>query len=138
MRLFFYGTLLDPDVRAAVIGPRASHVTVTPARLADWRRRRARGKSYPIILQAPGEHVPGVVTSVLDADAVERLTRYEGPGYGLYDCQPVLEDGSAVPARVFQPTERLAADDAEWDLAAWQATEKSKWLSMLRRGVLNV
>jgi len=138
MRLFFYGTLLDPDVRDAVLGPKASQVLVTPARLAGWRRRRARGKSYPIILEAPGEQVPGIVTSSLDADALARLTRYEGPGYALFDCRPVLEDGSSVAAQVFQPTAKLLADDAEWDLAAWQAKEKAEWLSMLRRGTLNV
>lgn len=138
MRAFFYGTLLDPDVRDAVLGPKSRQVTVTPARLAGWRRRRARGKSYPIILEAAGEQVPGVVTSALEADAVARLTRYEGPGYALYDCRPVLEDGAAVAAQVFRPTAKLLAEDNEWDLAAWQAKEKAEWLSWLRRGALDV
>jgi hypothetical protein len=134
MRLFFYGTLLDADVRTLVLGPQAEQIAITPARLAGWRRLRARGKLYPIILEAPGKHVAGIVTSPLDAGAVARLRRYEGPGYDLSPCRPLLEDGSTVAAQVFQPTERPPADEAEWDLAAWQATEKSRWLSLLRRG----
>src|SRR5262245_36929624 len=125
MRLFFYGTLLDPDVLAAVVGPLAAKITVTPARLDGWQRRRARGRSYPIIHPVAGDSVAGVVTSALVPEAVARLSAYEGPGYGLMDCRPVLADGTAVAAQVYMPTERLAADTAAWDLAQWQKTEKT-------------
>lgn len=135
MRLFFYGTLLDPDVRILVLGPAAGNVVLTPARLSGWRRRKARGRSYPIILHDAGGMVDGAVTSQLDAAAVATLSAYEGPGYTLDPCQVTLSDGGSIAAHVYQPTERLAADDAEWDLAAWQSAEKSRFLERLRRGV---
>lgn len=134
MRLFFYGTLLDSDVRLLVLGPGAAAMALTPALLPGWQRRKARGRSYPIILRDPAGTVDGAVTSPLDAAAVAKLSAYEGPGYTLNACQVTLSGGSAVAAHVYQPTERLAADDAAWDLADWQLAEKSKFLERLRRG----
>lgn len=134
MRLFFYGTLLDVDVRALVIGATAQAVVLTPARLDGWQRRRARGRSYPVIQAAAGRSVDGAVTSALTPAVVARLSAYEGPGYVLIGCRPVLADGTTVAAQVYQPTERLPADDADWDLARWQAGEKASFLARLRRG----
>jgi hypothetical protein len=134
MRLFFYGTLLDADVLALVLGAEARGVALTPARLAGWRRERARGKTYPIILEDAAGAVDGAVTSALSRSAVDRLSTYEGPGYGLVACRPVLADGSAVDAQVFRPTQRLAADGSPWDLVQWQAADKAGFLSRLQRG----
>lgn len=134
MRLFFYGTLLDADVRNLVLGAAGRDIGLTAARLDGWQRRRARGKSYPVIQPGAGQSVEGAVSTALSAAVVARLSAYEGPGYVLVPCRPVLADGTTVAAQVYQPTERLPADDAEWDLAAWQAAEKTQFLARLRRG----
>jgi hypothetical protein len=134
MRLFFYGTLLDTDVLQLVLGPEARGVSLTAARLDGWRRERARGKTYPIILPDAAGSVAGAVSSTVTSAAVARLSAYEGPGYDLIPCRPVLADGSAIDAQVFRPTQRLAADGAAWELARWQAADKAAFLSRLRRG----
>jgi hypothetical protein len=46
----------------------------------------------------------------------------------------VLRDGSAIAAQVFRPNEQLQADGTDWQVAEWQAAEKTRFLSMLRRG----
>ncbi|MBL8834369.1 MAG: gamma-glutamylcyclotransferase, partial [Rhodospirillales bacterium] len=47
MRFFFYGTLIDPDVRRAVLG-RLAPASVEPATLKGWRRFSAKGVTFPI------------------------------------------------------------------------------------------
>jgi len=134
MRLFFYGTLLDADVRKLVLGPDAGAVILTPARLDGWQRRKARGKSYPVIQPAPGQSVEGAVTGALAPRVVAKLTAYEGPGYALVPCRAALADHTDVAAHVYEPNERLPADEAGWDLAAWQARDKAPFLARLRQG----
>ena len=53
MRFFFYGTLLDPDVTALVLGRRLPPAAFVPASLPGHARRRAKGVSYPILVRDP-------------------------------------------------------------------------------------
>ena len=131
MRLFFYGTLLDPDVRSLVLG---RPVPLSPARLDGWRRATARGRSFPIILRQPNAAVEGGVTPPLPASALGRLKAYEGPEYTLVRCRPQLAAGGAVAAGVFRPAARLIASSEPWELAAWQVAAKPRYIEILRRG----
>lgn len=77
MRLFLYGTLLDPAVwarRAGAAGP------TIPARLRGWRRVRLRASPYPTLRR--GGSVSGMVRDV-SAATLRRLVAYEGPRYRL-------------------------------------------------------
>lgn len=76
MRLFVYGTLLDP-ARLCRFAGRA--VPLVPARLAGWRRVQLRGTGYPTLIRARGG-VDGAVIEV-GAAALRRLRAYEGPRY---------------------------------------------------------
>ena len=118
MRLFVYGTLLDPDLRTEVVG-RA--VEGAPAVLRGWRRHAARGRSYPMILPAADAAVSGLVLD-LDPAAAARIHGYEG---GEYVRRAVtaerLADGRPVSCFVYavRPGRLVAA--GAWDFAAWQA-----------------
>ena len=77
MRLFLYGTLLDPTVwarRAGVAG------CTTLATLRGWRRVYLRASPYPTLRR--GGSVAGQVRDV-SAATLRRLTAYEGPRYRL-------------------------------------------------------
>lgn len=78
MRLFLYGTLLDPRRLAHCAG---RSVALAPARLPGWRRVAMRGGRYPTLVRARGA-VAGAVVDV-DAAALRRLSAYEGPLYEL-------------------------------------------------------
>jgi hypothetical protein len=78
---FFYGTLLDHDVMALVIGRRLPPAAFVPARLKGHVRRRAKGVSHPIVVRDPGGEVEGVVVGGLTKRDVERLAAFEGPRY---------------------------------------------------------
>ena len=83
MRLFFYGTLLDPALLTRLTGRPAM---LQPAVLKGFRRVRLRGTPYPTL--APGRGtVPGALF-VADRRAFRRLAAYEGPRYRLRRVRP--------------------------------------------------
>jgi gamma-glutamylcyclotransferase (GGCT)/AIG2-like uncharacterized protein YtfP len=78
MRLFLYGTLLDPAVLAGFAGRELDR---TPAVLSGWRRVSLPGGRWPTLRRARGE-VPGAVVAV-NGTTLARLSAYEGPSYRL-------------------------------------------------------
>nr|WP_294554244.1 gamma-glutamylcyclotransferase family protein [uncultured Rhodopila sp.] len=78
VRLFLYGTLLDPALLRRFAG-RA--VPLTAATLHGWRRVSLQGTHYPTVRRARGT-VSGAVATV-DRAALTRLSAYEGPRYRL-------------------------------------------------------
>jgi gamma-glutamylcyclotransferase (GGCT)/AIG2-like uncharacterized protein YtfP len=78
VRLFLYGTLLEPMRLARCVG---RPVALVPARLRGWWRVAMRGGAYPTLVRARAT-VAGAVATV-DAAGLRRLHAYEGPLYGL-------------------------------------------------------
>jgi gamma-glutamylcyclotransferase (GGCT)/AIG2-like uncharacterized protein YtfP len=78
VRLFLYGTLLDPARMARCTG---REVAMAPAMLRGWRRVAMRGGRYPTLVRGRGT-VAGAL-AVVDAAALRRLSAYEGPLYDL-------------------------------------------------------
>jgi hypothetical protein len=135
MRFFFYGTLLDRDVMALVIGRRMAPAAFAPASLAGFVRRRARGVSYPILVQAPGGQVEGAVVGGLTRRDVDRLAAYEGPKYRIASVRVTMA-GMLQAVSVFAPVEeRFQPVDGAWDLASWQGRHKRPFLVRLRRAL---
>lgn len=131
MRFFFYGTLLDADLRRALCGPAADGWTLVPAELADHRRGRSPGRTYPFLLPAAGERVAGAVSDGLDATAAAVLTLYEGDGYRVAGLRPVAGDGRVMPAWAFLPRRAVLAP-LSWTLESWTAQHKAGALKRLR------
>lgn len=133
MRFFFYGTLLDHDVMALVIGRRLPPSAFMPATLKGHVRRRAKGVSYPILVREPGGEVEGVVVGCLTRRDVERLAAYEGPRYRIAPLK-VRVGGHLTTVSVFEPVEdRFQPVDGAWNLALWQGRYKRPFVSRLRR-----
>jgi len=135
MRFFFYGTLLDYDVTALVLGRRLPPAAFMPASLPGHARRRVKGASYPIVVRDPGGAVPGVVVSGLSARDVARLTDYEGPGYRVVPLR-VRTAGALTTVSVFEPVQsRLQPSGELWDLALWQRRHKRAFVGRLKRAL---
>jgi Gamma-glutamyl cyclotransferase, AIG2-like len=133
MRFFFYGTLLDADVTALVLGRRLPPAAFVPARLPGHTRRRAKGVSYPVLVRDPGGEVPGAIVGGLSARDVARLVAYEGPRYRIAPLK-VKVAGALTTVSVFEPVEeRFQPVDGSWDLALWQRRDKRPFVGRLRR-----
>jgi hypothetical protein len=133
MRFFFYGTLLDRDVMALVLGRRLPPAAYAAAVLRGHARRRAKGASYPTLMRDPAAYVPGAVVGGLSARDVARLSAFEGPGYRIVPLQ-VLMGGGVTTVSVFEPVEsRLKPGPDPWSLVLWQRRDKRAFVGRLRR-----
>lgn len=132
MRFFFYGTLLDRDVTALVLGRRLPASAFTPATLPGHARRTVTGASYPIAVRDPKSTVAGAVVRGLSARDVARLAAYEGARYRIAPLKVRLAGGLTIVA-VFAPVEeRFQATGGSWELATWQRQNKRTFLARLR------
>jgi len=133
MRFFFYGTLLDRDVTALVLGRRLPPHAYTAASLPGHARRRAQGGTYPIVIADPCDEVPGAVVGGLSARDVARLAAYEGPGYRVARLR-VKVRGRVTEVSVFEPIQsRLKPSRELWELTLWQRRHKRSFVDRLRR-----
>ncbi|MBI3199162.1 MAG: gamma-glutamylcyclotransferase [Rhodospirillales bacterium] len=133
MRFFFYGSLLDNDVTALVIGRRLPPGAWVPASLAGYTRRKARGVSYPVVVPDPKGEVQGAVVGGFSRKEVERLSAYEGPRYRIAPLK-VRIDGKLTVVSVFEPKEKAFQPvDGEWSLTLWQRRDKRKFVERIRK-----
>jgi len=130
-RFFFYGTLLDRDLQAAVIGRAVPDGALVAASIVGFRRVRAQGQTYPMLIPAlPQDRVEGAIASGFTRQEIERLIAYEGEGYVLTTLQALLEDGHTTTVQVFLPVAGgLKASNEPWDLARWQRDNKPRTLA---------
>lgn len=133
MRFFFYGTLIDPDVRRIVLGGASSGtIHIREATLSDWERRAARGVSFPIIIPKRGARVEGLLVSGLDTEARRALVTFEGSQYTLMRASVFVSNGTReVVLFVPAPGGSLKAEAHEWSYAQWCATEKQAFIREL-------
>ena len=133
MRFFFYGSLLDPDVTALVIGRRLPPRSWVPATLTGFSRRKARGVTYPVAIRDPKGRVEGAVVGGFSAREVERLKAYEGVRYHTVPLK-VWVHGRITTVSVFEPKEKAFQPvDGEWSLVEWQRRDKRRFVDRIRR-----
>ncbi|MFN4284188.1 MAG: gamma-glutamylcyclotransferase family protein [Alphaproteobacteria bacterium] len=128
--LFVYGTLLDAEVRALVIGRAMDDAQLVPAILKNMRRVYIAGRLYPMVIPRRGDSVPGLLLSGLSAEDYARLDAFEGADYRR-ERQAVWPADAAEPVNAWfyrtrgagpRPTARL------WELEAWRARDKAPFL----------
>ena len=135
MRFFFYGTLLDRDVAALVLGRRLPPRAFVPATLPGHSRWRVQGGSYPISVPDPRGEVSGAIICGLSTGDVARLAAYEGPGYRIVSLK-VKVAGTLSTVSVFEPlVSKLKPTDRPWSLALWQRQDKRSFVSRLVRAL---
>lgn len=132
-RFFFYGTLLDPLILAAVLRRPVDRLRLRPALLAGCRRVLHRSASYPVLIADPTAEVDGILASGATARDVRRLVAYEGPGYRLATLPVRVAAGGTVSAGVFLPVGDEIASGAPWNLETWRRQYREQFLRQLRR-----
>lgn len=129
MNLFFFGTLMDEDVRTIVCD---RPLPVHPAILRGWRRPHVAGRHYPMLVARPGGWVEGVVAENVDAESLHRLQIYEGWEYELRPFRLETTQGP-LAAHVFVCPPGIAHAEPEWRLNNWRLRHKRVFLPELHR-----
>jgi hypothetical protein len=132
MRFFFYGTLLDAELRVLLLGHASASRRLLPASLPGYVRRRSLQGCHPVVVRRRGGRVRG---GLFDLDRKEALTVafFEGPGFVPARRGVLLEDGARVDAWLFLPATPRAAGRQAWDLSRWQAIRKGRLIPVVRR-----
>ncbi len=133
MRYFFYGTLIDPDIRRHVMGDLAP-ASVEPARLEGWRRFSLKGASFPIARPDRAASIDGVLARGLDKAAGRLLDIYEGPGYGRTIVSVRDADGKARDAVLFveDGSVEFIVVPQPWDYEVWVRRHKKEFMAQLK------
>ena len=132
MAYFFFGTLMDRDVLATVLDRPVAADELSRAWLYGYRRVRAAGASYPILVPAAGLVVDGVVFQPESRRDDARIRHFEDGEYAERWLLVHLRSERRLVARVFFALESLQATDEAWHLAAWASAHKSAFLEQCR------
>ncbi len=133
LKFFFYGTLIDPAVRRAVLGGKAPK-RVEDATLLGWRRRKAERATFPVVVADGRAKTPGVLALDVTPEAKALLDAYEGKGYRAESWVVERADGKRLQALVYVPdgSGALRASDTPWDFEEWCTTHKPAFLARLK------
>jgi len=136
MLFFFYGTLMDRDLRAALLGERVHRLRVTPGVLLNHRRLAAKTGDYPVLVPSLGGRVNGVFVEGMDARALLWISHFEGPIY-LPQRVPAQDlTRQRLRPLSFLPTRRNWASDKPWDFRRWQRVGKRQMRDALNSWLL--
>lgn len=99
MRVFLYGTLMDPEVARRVSGDDRFVREARPALLSGWRKTLLRGTPFPTLVRDERSVVHGLLAEV-SPPTLARLHAYEGSLYRFVTVV-VLNAGRRVAARAW-------------------------------------
>lgn len=133
MRYFFYGTLMDGDVRRLVLSAASRELHVEPATLQGYRRVFMAERVYPVIAPSPATSVAGVLSGDLSDEDAARLAAFESDEYDAVTLDVIVTNGDLVCARVFVAGQRAVQSVEAWDLAEWQRRHKRVFLRRTQR-----
>ncbi len=131
MRLFAYGTLMEPAVLSAVTGrPFSSQ----PAVLHGYARYRVRDAVYPGLVPEAEAVTVGLLYDEMDPDTLARLDAFEGALYDrltlTVDADPTPTGPETVTAAVYvvRPAERARLSPDRWDFATFRRLHLATYL----------
>lgn len=128
MDFFFYGTLLDPDIRRLVLQCDVPRKNIVAATLAGFRRYAVPDAPYPAAVRHAGGEIEGIVVRGLDVLDAARLSNFEGEKYPAALCPVTLVQGRAEEAWVFIANDQVPLGEKEWSLETWQRADKDQFL----------
>ena len=132
--IFFFGTLLDDDVLATVLGRVPAAASLVPAELEGFRREAAQGLAYPLLVPDAAASVEGRLLLSATPGDIRRINHYESGEYQAALHEVRLPDGRTTPAWLYHAFEAVLQPSGEpWDLGAWTVLHKQGFLRACAR-----
>ncbi len=128
---FFYGSLRDPEIRAAVFPHLVGKLKIEPARLPGYRLAYSVAYRCPVLAPQPSRSVAGALVSGLDRRGLARMAHYEAEIYHPARLDVRLPDGRRRRAWVFLAAHSGAIGRRSWHFERWRRREKRKLLSQV-------
>ncbi|MEO1016840.1 MAG: gamma-glutamylcyclotransferase family protein [Pseudomonadota bacterium] len=130
MPLFFYGTLMDPDVLDLVLGHSSGLREQSPGRLLGYRRVYVRGEIYPTLIEAgPEDTVIGTIYWPRSADDIAKLNTFEGSDYFATQLDVMNPVGDHIVAWVYRSGADIRPTQEDWALSEWRELHKARFLA---------
>lgn len=133
MPYFFFGTLMDPDVRRVVLDRWVDPLEIRRGWIEHFRRVWSEEASYPLLVRAPGNLVEGRVLMTPTGRDARRIRHFEDDEYIETATEVRCETGHSVRARFFRATSRLRATSSPWELIDWAQIHKPGYLELCRK-----
>jgi len=133
MCFFFYGTLLDAEVRRRVLGTPGRTVTLTAAVLDGWRRVYVRGRPYPVVTPARDHRVDGLLARNVAITAARRIRMFESDEYREVILPVKTSEGAEVMARLFVARHPSLATARSWHPDDWRRRQRAAFLESWRK-----
>lgn len=127
MRLFVCGTLLDPDLRCAILGPAVGRLSLMNAILRGYRCVAMHGGVCPALRRDTAARVHGCVLADTDRIMELRLMAYEGDRYHCV-CRPVEISGIGLAMAGLFLTTSPPPTESSWSLTEWQHQHQARAL----------
>lgn len=128
MAFFFFGTLMDRDVLAAVLARPVEADELRPGRLHGFVRVASLNATYPVLRAAAGRSVDGQVLATPTARDVVRILHFESEEYEPEWLRVDLADGRTHAARVFLALATMEPGTEAWTLEDWARRHKAAYL----------
>jgi gamma-glutamylcyclotransferase (GGCT)/AIG2-like uncharacterized protein YtfP len=111
--IFFYGTLMCPEVYSAVTG---QNLVAKSGALEGYQIYSLKDRVYPGIKPAPNVKVSGLVSKV-DGQTLDNLDWFEGSEYERKKVEVKLDSGELVECfcYILKSTHHHIIDHEEWD-----------------------
>lgn len=127
--LFFFGTLMDPDVLAYVLARPVDVRDLVPATIAGFRQAGIRARSYPVLVPCPGHLLQGRLLRHASRCDIARINHYESGEYRAELHAVTDGQGRQRAAWLYLALNHLEATAEGWDLAAWQRRHKPRFFA---------
>jgi gamma-glutamylcyclotransferase (GGCT)/AIG2-like uncharacterized protein YtfP len=131
MNVFTYGSLMYPDVFAALAGERLAFEDLA---VPGFERRAIAGKPYPGLRENPAASVDGRLWFGVGAGAMRMLDAFEGALYERRTLRLMSPGRGRVEAEVYvvpRDREHLLADDP-WDRHRFESRYLERYVKLCR------
>ncbi len=125
---FFYGTLIDEDIRRHVLGPDAAALPYSRGWLPGFTVRYVLRARYPALVRQSGARAHGIVVEGFSPAQAQTLDQYEGDGYRREMRLIRLRQGGQAAALVYLPKTSLRTGARPWHYESWCGADKAQFI----------